>query len=229
MKISKTNEDEIYKLNTILCSLGQLSGEFYEEIPDISWDDHDQVKDLVESDPRKLISLLCNALQEVNYSRILMNAVTMLSNCADPDLDHLDFNKDIKEGLDLLEKHRARQDERTKTTIELPVTIIDEQGYPTNNYLKWIEFYDVSKHSLSNLMNVILGNWMHEKSGYTLWGEHKGYRVLELSTLGDPGNELVIKAMKDNLFIFPLYWLKEERGGHYWFSIPVEMTEGIIM
>jgi hypothetical protein len=38
------------------------------------------------------------------YGRILMGFDVLIENCCNPDLDYLDFNDDIKKGLELLEK-----------------------------------------------------------------------------------------------------------------------------
>jgi len=40
------------------------------------------------------------------YSRIILGFEILLDNCCDQKLDYLDFNKDISQGLNLLEKKR---------------------------------------------------------------------------------------------------------------------------
>lgn len=105
----------------------------------------------------------------------------------------------------------------------LPAVVIDDDGYPTQEYLKWIENFDAFKHDMKSFISVIFDNWQHGEMGYKLCKTQKGYKTLRLHTLGWSGNEDIIRALRANLFFFTLYWVKEERGGHFWFSIPAEM------
>jgi hypothetical protein len=105
----------------------------------------------------------------------------------------------------------------------LPAVVIDDEGYPTDEYLQWIEKFDVFEHDMKSFLSAIFDNWQHGEMGYKLCKTQKGYKALRLHTLGWSGNEDIIQALRANLFFFTLYWVKEERGGHFWFSIPVEM------
>ena len=95
-------------------------------------------------------------------------------------------------------------------------------GYPTDEYLKWIEEYDFTKYCLRSFLHAIFEGWNHGTLGYRVHRTHKGYRKLELHTLGWSGNESIIQAIEDNRFFFLVYWYKTERGGHYYFNIPVK-------
>lgn len=103
----------------------------------------------------------------------------------------------------------------------LPAVVLDSEGYPTDEFLKWVEEFNPLEHKLMNFINVIFENWMHGNYGYKLKKKYAGYCALELHTLGWSGNESILKALESNLFFFMLYWKKTERGGHYYFSLPV--------
>lgn len=87
--------------------------------------------------------------------------------------------------------------------------------YPTEKELKTIENWDYKDPI--GLINFISPYF--EENG---WIKITGKKIinLQISTGGWSGCESIIQALQNhkNLF-FPLYWLKSERGGHYWFKI----------
>jgi hypothetical protein len=103
----------------------------------------------------------------------------------------------------------------------LPADVLDDEGYPTDKFLKWVEKFNPLEHQLLNFLNVLFENWCHGNCGYKLKKKYAGYCSLELHTLGWSGNESLIRALEANLYFFLLYWKKTERGGHYYFSLPV--------
>lgn len=48
------------------------------------------------------------------YMRIIFGFDILLENCCNPKLDYLDFNKDISQGLDLLEKKRKIRNKKQR-------------------------------------------------------------------------------------------------------------------
>jgi len=95
--------------------------------------------------------------------------------------------------------------------------MLDENGYPDEESLKKIRDWDILKDGVSGLLDLVEEN--------TQWAdrqiERRGKRVIYYSyhTGGWSGNEDVIHALKGNLFFWALYWVKTERGGHYYFEI----------
>ena len=87
--------------------------------------------------------------------------------------------------------------------------------YPTEEELQKIKEWDAVKDPMG-LIVFIKGLWK-----YPDYFVVKGKRVitLELSTGGWSGNEDIIGALRENQMFFILYWLKSERGGHYFFRI----------
>jgi hypothetical protein len=103
----------------------------------------------------------------------------------------------------------------------LPAVVLDSEGYPTDEFLKWIEEFNPLEHQVLNFINVLFENWCHGDYGYKLKKKYAGYCSLELHTLGWSGNEDLLRALEKNIYFFLLYWKKTERGGHYYFSLPV--------
>lgn len=112
VKLSKTNEQEISKLSELLNEIEQISKH-------CDFDDYDDFKsEVLEHEDFYSVSskyvkeyddykgfwlVMMKHLSSIHFQRILMNCSTMLDNCADPNLSHLDFKPDIKKGLELLE------------------------------------------------------------------------------------------------------------------------------
>lgn len=97
---------------------------------------------------------------------------------------------------------------------------LDNEGYPTEEFLEYIRNFDFEDAVNPNeyLQELEDGWWMPEW-GFTLHRPYRGYRKLELHTGGWSGNEDTIQALQDSFF-FTMFWEKTYRGGHYYFKIP---------
>jgi hypothetical protein len=84
--------------------------------------------------------------------------------------------------------------------------------------LKYIEEFDCLKNDMCELIRYIKSIWAYADQGYFKW--NKRSRRLELHTAGWSANEEIIKHLRKNRFFFTYYWMKSERGGHYYFKIP---------
>jgi hypothetical protein len=95
---------------------------------------------------------------------------------------------------------------------------MDLDGYPTREELKIISEWDIVKKGVSGLIDYIRDRWLYADCGFF---DLKGKKVLRLrlSTAGWSGNETIVGALKNNFIFWTLYWIKSERGGHYWFRI----------
>ena len=95
--------------------------------------------------------------------------------------------------------------------------MLDENNYPDEESLKQIKEWDIISKGIQGLLDLIEEN--------TNWADRQiyqtGKRVIcyEYHTGGWSGNEDVIRALRENLSFFPLFWLKSTRGGHYYFKI----------
>ena len=92
--------------------------------------------------------------------------------------------------------------------------MIDQDGYPTEEALKWIINFDKwdKPYEMVDFLKAI---W-HWRNYLT----HRG-RTLVLHTGGWSGNESIIGALMETIW-WHLYWQKSTRGGHYWFKLPAK-------
>ena len=88
-----------------------------------------------------------------------------------------------------------------------------ENDYPTDEQLGLIKAYDLKDGPIS-LIKMLREIWH--------WPDYFRYAdgFLELHTGGWSGNEDIIEALESTTMFWMLYWLKSERGGHYYFWIP---------
>lgn len=105
MRVAKTNEEEITRLNTLLQEIEWLSKDFRSgnDFAYINWDDFEKLQDLPRTDVEDFLKVLCHKIAGNHFGRILMNCITLLENCADKNLDYLDYNPQIKAGFEAFE------------------------------------------------------------------------------------------------------------------------------
>ncbi|MNH08340.1 hypothetical protein D3C79_677530 [compost metagenome] len=110
MTLAKAKETEIRRFSDILQEINWLSQSFrdVEEIETIDWEEFPIIAKAAQkcTDPAILLKTICYLIGGSPFEKLLWNLEVLLENCADPDLDHLDFNKDIKEGLTLLNSNK---------------------------------------------------------------------------------------------------------------------------
>jgi len=107
----------------------------------------------------------------------------------------------------------------------LEVNCLDEDGYPTEEFLTSIEIW--RDRPYTELMDYIKPYWRYSDFGY--WEEQEvenqhGRMVTEysISTGGWSGNESIIRALQDNHIFWILCWCSSLRGGHYVFEVSNE-------
>jgi len=87
--------------------------------------------------------------------------------------------------------------------------------YPTEADLLAIESWKFNRaKSYRNLAQFVCAIW-HWPERARLYGSW-----LQLHTGGWSGNEEIVSALKTTMF-WMLCWQKSERGGHYYFRLPV--------
>lgn len=103
MKVAKTNPEEILSLLRPLNELEWLRKDLGRmELADVEWDDYELLGQLRHSDPEEFLTDLVRLLTDIHFQRILLNCEVLLNHCADPNAETLEFNADIKKGLELL-------------------------------------------------------------------------------------------------------------------------------
>jgi len=103
---------------------------------------------------------------------------------------------------------------------ELPENFFDNEGYPTGEILIWIKNFDPEKTDWNDFIKVLENIWWGAGWGFVFKRKYKNKRTLELHTGGWSGNEDIIRALRSNIFFFPMTWQKTYVGGHFYFSIP---------
>lgn len=101
----------------------------------------------------------------------------------------------------------------------IPINILDNSGYPSEEYLQFIRDYKGDTMPIMDFVKLICDNWNYR--GYRLTRKYKGTRRLELHTLGWSGNEDVIRAIMGNVFLTSclMSYIMWKAGGHFYFEI----------
>ena len=107
----------------------------------------------------------------------------------------------------------------------LPDVLLDDEGYPTTEWLQYIKSYkpDESLPLLTFVEMVLVDGWYMSDWGFKLHKKYKGKRKLELHTGGWSGNEETIAAIKSNMWLthFQMRYVMWKTGGHYYFELSV--------
>lgn len=103
---------------------------------------------------------------------------------------------------------------------DLDGEILDENRYPTPEYLEYIEKYNpIKRGGYDELLNSLSETWMYKDWGFIRKRPIKEKFTLILHTGGWSGNEEIIGALQNNIYVW-YYWKMKKAGGHYWFSLP---------
>ena len=107
--------------------------------------------------------------------------------------------------------------------MNLDFDALDSDGYPTEEYLRFIKDYD-GKTAIMEFVAVLMTGWWAGDWGFVLHRKHKGVRKLELHTGGWSGNADVIQAILSNIFLthFNMRYKMWKTGGHYYFEIDAD-------
>ena len=108
-----------------------------------------------------------------------------------------------------------------KPKVKLPEMLLDDDGYPTQEYLAYIKDYDGTMPIMKFIDDIIRDGWWMESWGFRLHRKYNGKRKLELHTGGWSGNEDIISAITSNIHLthFQMKYVKWTCGGHYYFEI----------
>ena len=107
----------------------------------------------------------------------------------------------------------------------LPAVLLDNDGYPTEEWLQFIKSYkpDESLPLLTFVEMVLVDGWYMSDWGFKLHKKYKDKCKLELHTGGWSGNEETIAAIKSNMWLthFQMRYVMWRTGGHYYFELYV--------
>lgn len=94
-------------------------------------------------------------------------------------------------------------------------------GYPSDATLKAIHVYSKDPKGWFALIKSHWHNpewgWEEQENAPCPWDTKKIGRLYSISTGGWSGNEDLISAMRENLFLWSPTWATARRGGHYTF------------
>jgi len=101
--------------------------------------------------------------------------------------------------------------------------ILDDDGYPTQEYLDWLgEWKNVDhRQRIKDILESLHESWYFGDWGYKIHRPYSGNVKIELHTGGWSGNEDIIYALKQNV-IFWYHWRMSKVGGHYYFEFETE-------
>jgi hypothetical protein len=106
-------------------------------------------------------------------------------------------------------------------SIMIPEILLDENGYPTDEWLDFIKDYKPEVMPIMDFLKLLERGWYLSNWGFRLHKKYKGIRKLELHTGGWSGNEITINVILDNIFLKWLHmkYYQWNVGGHYYFEI----------
>lgn len=108
--------------------------------------------------------------------------------------------------------------------MNIPEILLDDEGYPTDEYLEFIRSYtDETMPIVEFIEEILANNWWMPDWGFKFRRKYRGRRTLELHTGGWSGNEDIIDAIIGNVYLthFKMRYVKWTTGGHYYFEISV--------
>lgn len=105
----------------------------------------------------------------------------------------------------------------------IPEVLLDNEGYPTDEYLYFIENYvpDKSLPILKFVEEVLQEGWWMAPRQFVLYKQSRWKYKLTLHTGGWSGNEDIISAILSNIYLtnFSMNYVMWKVGGHYYFEI----------
>lgn len=105
----------------------------------------------------------------------------------------------------------------------LPEIFLDEDGYPTEEYLNFIKNFNHETMPILDFVEVLQDGWYFGDWGFKLHRKYKGKIKLELHTGGWSGNEEIIETILKNIWLthFNMRYVRWHTGGHYYFEITI--------
>ena len=115
-------------------------------------------------------------------------------------------------------------------TIKTPDILLDCNGYPSKEFLRFIKNYTFQIMPILDFLSILKNGWYYGDWGFKLSRKYKDIRKLELHTGGWSGNEEIISAILDNIYLthFQMRYVKWETGGHYYFEINCKLCTRVI-
>lgn len=98
---------------------------------------------------------------------------------------------------------------------------MDADGYPTQEFLEWIDDYNILFNGIHALVDAIEPNWRYGDKYFVKKKPRNGYFKLELHTGGWSGNEEILSALRSK-FMWNYFATEWKAGGHYYYKFPTK-------
>lgn len=100
MKVGISRESEIKSISAFFNECGWLKENLKQhDFENVDFSEYEIFKDFDNQDVERFLSQLVAHADGMYWEKALMNLRVLIDNCADKELDHLDFNATIKAGL----------------------------------------------------------------------------------------------------------------------------------
>lgn len=99
---------------------------------------------------------------------------------------------------------------------------IDDQGYPTDEFLDYIKTCEPENlEELQEVISLIEESWEHRDMAFIRKRPCNGTQSIEMHTVGWSGNESIIDAIISNFWLthFRIRYVQWNVGGHYYFKL----------
>lgn len=98
---------------------------------------------------------------------------------------------------------------------------LDNHGYPTDEFLKFIEDYTGKEMPFDEFLSLLKEIWQYGDDAFVLHKPYRGKRKLEVHTAGWSGNEDIIYKIIGNIYLthFLMEYKEWHTGGHFYFEI----------
>ena len=106
--------------------------------------------------------------------------------------------------------------------MSIPDDLLDDEGYPTEEWLTFIREYVPSDELPIEtfVLQYVKESWWMPSWGFIAKRKRKGKQSIELHTGGWSGNEDIINAIMSNRILqFIMGYKMWRRGGHYYFEM----------
>ena len=156
MKLAKSKESEINNINLFFRELSWLADEKqYSDLEYIDFSDFELLSKFNKESAEDFIEEISRYAKSLFWEKLIMNTQTLLENCADPNVETVEFNDKIQKGFALQTKQFPNKNEYPEDYKK--VLAYYELGNKTINpisayYIKGEDdFFALDGHKVSNV------------------------------------------------------------------------------
>lgn len=110
------------------------------------------------------------------------------------------------------------KDKKCKSPSEETKQKMRKDGYPEEEELEIIKEWNAIADPFGLIEFIESITWCPD---WCISLKGKNVKWFEFHTGGWSGNEEIIEALNQNAMFFTLYWVKTNKGGHYYFKVKI--------